>query len=104
MTQHTKIHTSDSPLKEQSPRVKFQMPFTRTNFIMMGCCLAMIIIGFLLMSGGGSASQTEFNPEIFSTRRIVVGPTITFLGFLLMAFAIIWTPKKKNEELRTKNE
>lgn len=56
----------------------------------------MIILGFLLMSGGGSASQTEFNPEIFSTRRIVVGPTITFLGFLLMAFAIIWTPRKKN--------
>lgn len=78
----------------QSPRVKFNMPFTRTNFIMMGCCLAMIIIGFLLMSGGGSATDTEFNPDIFSTRRIVIGPTITFLGFLLMAFAIIWTPKK----------
>ena len=79
-----------------SPRRKFQMPFTRINFIMMGCCLAMIVIGFLLMSGGGSATQTEFDPGIFSTRRIVVGPTITFLGFLFMAFAIIWTPKKKN--------
>ena len=98
MTQHTKIHTSDSPLKEPSPRVKFQMPFTRTNFIMMGCCLAMIIIGFLLMSGGGSASQTEFNPEIFSTRRIVIGPAIAFLGFVAMAVAIIIRPKFKNKD------
>lgn len=72
-----------------------ERPFTRTNFIMMACCLLMIVVGFLLMSGGGSDNPAEFNPEIFSTRRIVVGPTITFLGFLLMAFAIIWSPKKK---------
>lgn len=80
--------------KADKPR-KIQMPFTKVNFIMMGCCVAMIVIGFLLISGGGAATDTEFNPEIFSTRRLVVGPTITFLGFLLMAFAIIWTPKKK---------
>ncbi len=77
------------------PSSRVHMPFNKTNFIMMGCCLLLIIVGFLLMSGGGSTSDTEFNPEIFSTRRIVVGPTLTFLGFLLMAFAIIWTPKHK---------
>ncbi|MCI6494647.1 MAG: DUF3098 domain-containing protein [Bacteroidales bacterium] len=63
----------------------------------MGACLALIIIGFILMSGGGSATSGEFNPEIFSTRRIVVGPTLTFLGFLLMAFAIIYKPRKKED-------
>jgi hypothetical protein len=47
------------------------------------------------MLGGGSSVESGFNPDIFSTRRIVVGPTITFLGFLLMAFAIIYQPKKK---------
>ena len=72
-------------------------PFTKVNFIMMAVCALMIVVGFLLMSGGGDATQTEFNPEIFSTRRIVVGPTITFLGFLLMAFAIIWTPNKSKK-------
>ena len=70
-------------------------PFTKINFYMMGACLLMIIVGFLLMSGGGSDDPASFNPEIFSTRRIVVGPTIAFLGFLLMAFAIIYTPGKK---------
>lgn len=73
-----------------------RMPFCKTNFIMMAVCLALIILGFILMSGGGSATATEFNPEIFSTRRIVVGPALTFLGFLFMAFAIIWTPRKKS--------
>lgn len=66
-------------------------PFTKVNFWMMGGCVALIIIGFLLMSGGGAGNG--FNPDIFSTRRIVVGPTLAFLGFLLMAFAIIWTPR-----------
>ena len=71
-----------------------QRPFAKINLWMMGICLALIILGFLLMSGGGS-SGTTFNPEVFSTRRIVVGPLLSFLGFLFMAFAIIYRPKKK---------
>ncbi len=71
-----------------------QRAFGRKNYIAMACCLAMIVIGFLLMSGPGSSVEGGFNPDIFSTRRIVIGPAITFLGFLLMAFAILITPKK----------
>lgn len=72
-----------------------QRPFTKMNFIMMGACVALIIAGFILMAGGGSSIEGGFNPDIFSTRRIVVGPTVSFLGFLLMAFAIIFRPKKE---------
>lgn len=70
-----------------------QRPFSIGNIWMMLGCVALIVIGFALMSGGG-AEGNGFNPDIFSTRRIVVGPTIAFLGFLLMAFAIVWTPRK----------
>ncbi len=72
-----------------------QRPFSKTNFLMMIGCAVLIIVGFILMSGGASATDAEFNPEIFSTRRIVVGPLLTFLGFLLMAFAIIYKPRKE---------
>ncbi|MDE6011017.1 MAG: DUF3098 domain-containing protein [Muribaculaceae bacterium] len=78
--------------------------FPRRNLLMMAGCLILIIIGFILMSGGSSSVEGGFNPDIFSTRRIVVGPTVAFLGFLLMAFAIIWTPrpgKKEKEELKS---
>lgn len=71
-----------------------ERPFGKKNFIMMGSCLVLIILGFLLMSGGGNADTTAFDPEIFSTRRIVVGPLLAFLGFLLMAFAIIYSPAR----------
>ena len=62
----------------------------------MAVSVALIIIGFALMAGPGSSVENGFNPEIFSTRRIVVGPTIAFLGFLSMAFAIVYSPKKKD--------
>ncbi len=71
-----------------------QRPFGRRNYIAMAACLALIIIGFVLMAGSGSSVEGGFNPDIFSTRRIVIGPAVTFLGFLLMAFAILLKPSK----------
>lgn len=69
-----------------------QRPFGRRNFIYMGISLLLIVVGFLLMTGAPSGVDGTFNPDVFSTRRIVVGPTIAFLGFLAMAFAIICKP------------
>lgn len=71
-----------------------QRPFGNKNYLAMAGCLVLIVLGFILMSGPGSSVENGFNPEIFSTRRIVVGPFVTFLGFLLMAFAILMKPKK----------
>lgn len=72
---------------------KTAMPLERANFIAMAISGAIIIIGFLLMLGGSSTVE-EFNPDIFSTRRIVVGPCIAFIGFVAMAIAIIIDPKR----------
>lgn len=71
-----------------------QLPLVKTNFILMAIAGAMIVIGFLLMLGGSSTTES-FNPDIFSTRRIVVGPMITFLGFIAMGIAIIKRPADK---------
>ncbi len=71
-----------------------QRALGRNNFIAMAVAGAMIIIGFLLMLGGGSSAETGFNPDIFSTRRIVVGPAITFIGFVAMVVAVCIKPKK----------
>lgn len=70
-----------------------KLPLARNNFILMAIAGAMIIIGFLLMLGGSSAPE-GFNPDIFSTRRIVIGPAICFLGFVAMAVAVCIKPKK----------
>ena len=62
--------------------------------ILAGCLV--IIIGFLLMMGAPSGE--EFNPDIFSTRRIIVAPMVLLAGFFFIIFAILYKPKTKNEE------
>lgn len=74
-----------------------QFPLGRNNFILMGIAGVLIILGFLLMLGG-SSTEEAFNPDIFSGRRIVVGPTIAFLGFLFMGYGIIRKPKIAGKE------
>ncbi|MCM1163987.1 MAG: DUF3098 domain-containing protein [Muribaculaceae bacterium] len=71
------------------------MPLLPANFKLMAIAGAVIVLGFLLMAGG-STGWDVFNPDIFSARRIVVGPTIAFLGFIFMGFAIMYSPRKKN--------
>ena len=68
------------------------MPLGRNNFIAMAIAGAMIVLGFILMLGSGNSADA-FNPDIFSTRRIVVDPATCFLGFVFMAIAIILKPE-----------
>jgi hypothetical protein len=55
---------------------------------------AVIIVGFLLMIGGKSNSPNEFNPEIFSFRRITLAPIVVLAGFIFEIYAIMKKPKE----------
>jgi hypothetical protein len=65
----------------------------KLNLILIAVSFAFIIIGFALMAG--AASGEVYNPDIFSFRRITVGPMISLFGFVSMIFAILFRPKKK---------
>lgn len=75
--------------------------FDKTNFTLLGVGMVIIILGFLLMSGSGSTEST-FNPDIFSARRIKVAPVVCFLGFIFMIYGILRKPKE-TEEMNTNN-
>ena len=70
-----------------------EAPLSRMNFYLMIFSAIVIIVGFLLMLGSGTGTDT-FNEDIFSMRRIVIGPTIAFVGFIFMGFSIIYRPKQ----------
>ena len=72
--------------------MRFNLP--KINAIAIAISVVIIIIGFALMVGAPSGA-TEFNPDIFSTRRITVGPMIAFFGFIVMIVAILYKPRKK---------
>ena len=62
--------------------------------ILIAVSLVIIIVGFALMTGEPSGA-TEYNPDIFSFRRITVGPMIALFGFVMMIFAILFKKKEK---------
>ncbi|EJW90868.1 hypothetical protein, membrane [gut metagenome] len=71
---------------------KQKFAFDKMNFILLAIGMAVVIIGFLLMAGPTS-SETAFEPDIFSVRRIKVAPVVCLMGFLSMIYAVLRKPK-----------
>ena len=71
-----------------------QLP--KFNAILIAVCVLVIVVGFALMTGEPSGA-TEYNPDIFSFRRITLGPMIALAGFVLMIIAILF-PRKNKED------
>lgn len=66
----------------------------KINYTLIAIAFAFIILGFALMAGE-SSTPDNYNPDIFSWRRIVLGPTISFIGFVSIVFAIMYKGKNK---------
>ena len=77
-----------------------QLP--KFNSILIAVCVLIIVIGFALMTGEPSGAA-EYNPDIFSFRRITLGPMIALAGFVLMIVAILF-PKRSNDESSETNK
>ncbi|GAE23202.1 DUF3098 domain-containing protein [Bacteroides pyogenes] len=71
---------------------KRKFAFDKVNFILLAAGMAVVIIGFLLMTGP-SSSETAFQPDIFSVRRIRVAPVVCLAGFLSMIYAVLRKPR-----------
>ena len=68
--------------------------FGRENYKWMLIGIAFLLVGFALMSGGGSKDPKIFSEDIFSFRRITLAPIIVIAGFLIEVYAIL----KKSKE------
>ena len=73
---------------------KEKFAFDKTNFILLAVAMAVVIIGFILMTGPVS-TPTHFEPDIFSARCIKVAPVVCLVGFLLMIYAVLRKPRDK---------
>lgn len=73
---------------------KRNFAFDRMNFILLAVGMAVVIVGFILMSGSGS-TETSYDPDIFSARRIKVAPVVCLAGFVSMIYAVMRKPKDK---------
>ena len=71
---------------------KKNLAFDKMNYILLAVGMAVVVLGFILMSGG-SSDETAYNPDIFSVRRVKVAPVVCLLGFVSMIYAVIIKPK-----------
>ena len=73
---------------------KSKFAFGKQNYILLIIGVVAIVLGFILMGGPGS-TETHFEPDIFSFRRIKLAPTICFAGVLFVIYAIMHKPTNK---------
>ena len=71
---------------------KKNFAFDRMNYILLAIGMAIVILGFILMSGSGS-TESSYDPDIFSARRIKLAPVVCLVGFVSMIYAVIRKPK-----------
>lgn len=76
-----------------------RMPFSRKNYLLMLVGVIIIVVGFVLMSGGGEHTVTDFDESIFSFRRITLAPIVVIAGFAFEIYAIMKRfPEDKGNE------
>lgn len=92
--------------KSVSSSGRFQLPksqnttllFDKTNYIILGFGAFLIILGFILMSGGNTDPKVFNVAEIYSFRRITLAPITVIAGFLVIIVAILKKPTTSEEQ------
>lgn len=74
---------------KDSGKTESRMALSKKNYILMLIGAAVILLGFILMTGGGSDDPTVFNTAMFSPRRITVAPILVVAGFAFEIYAIL---------------
>lgn len=71
------------------------LAFDSMNYKLLLVGIGIVILGFILMSGGGTGDPEVFNAgEIFSARRITVAPIVCLVGYAFVIYAIMRKPRE----------
>jgi hypothetical protein len=73
-------------MKEEN---KPEFLFGKQNYKILIIGLAVIALGFILMSGGANENPNVFNEDVFSFRRIRLAPTVVLIGFGITIYSIL---------------
>ncbi len=66
-----------------------EMLFEKQNYMLMGLSLLLILVGFMLMSGGSMPNPDVWDEGIiYSFRRITLAPVVVLSGLILFIVAI----------------
>ncbi|KGI59701.1 hypothetical protein HMPREF3034_01896 [Prevotella sp. DNF00663] len=77
---------------------KRNLAFGKSNFVLLAIGVLVVIIGFIMMSGG-SSTENMYDPSIFNAQRIKVAPVVCLIGFLSIIYAILHKSKDSNDNI-----
>lgn len=63
--------------------------FQKTNFQWLIIGLGILVLGYILMSGGQAEDPTAFSEDIFNFRRITLAPIVVLTGYATIFYAIL---------------
>ena len=82
-------------MKENTEETGFAIPKKNVLYIIAG--FAIMVLVYVLMSGGGSDDPNVFNHEMFSFRRITLAPVVILIGMVVEIWAIMHIGKSKRK-------
>lgn len=93
----SKNKSTTAPAQKQTTQSQ-DFLFDKSNYIWMLAGVILVVIGFMLMSGGKNEDPTKFNyDEIYSTARVTIAPLMILIGFAVEIYAIMKKPAAKTD-------
>ena len=70
-------------------KINNEFAFGKQNYILVAAGTGLCILGYFLMSGGGSDDPAVFSEELFSFRRMYVAPIMILAGLGVVGWGIL---------------
>jgi hypothetical protein len=95
MSTPTKKAKPSKPSASASP--SFQNILAKENYYIIGAGILLLIIGYILMSGGHQPADQFNDEEIYSFRRITLSPIIVISGYIAIGVGIMYRKKSESK-------
>jgi len=89
----TAVKEKQAAARVAEPESRAGFAFGKENYRLLLIGLALIVLGFLLMIGGGSKDPKVFSQDIFNFQRLTLAPLLILAGYVVEIFAIMKKPK-----------
>jgi hypothetical protein len=75
--------------ENEEEKINTDFAFGKENYILIAVGTVLAIIGYFILSGGGSEDPTVFSEELFNTRRMYIAPLLILIGLGVVGWGIL---------------
>lgn len=75
--------------KQEKEEINTDFAFGKENYILVLAGTVIAVIGYVLLSGGGSEDPAVFSDELFNARRMFVAPITILVGLVVVGWGIM---------------